>query len=267
MRIAREEGLPGSGAGSGEDPVVAPADPAGQRGECAVVPGERLHGPGRRPPVLRAGREDQHRRGGDPRAQVRGEPRPELADEARAPELHLPRAHLHVPDLEDGEAFPRSPGLGPRAEELELDGPDLRGLEEGVDTGRVCLEHRARFRGRPLVVDAGAPVEPEPARQHVLGDARFAHELCPSPARPPAVVLHVPEPILGVDEALGEERVVGGPGPRVGNALVVPPDVDGSRQTTKPLGAREIGKRGRQVAPLEVPGGRPGKMVGHRRLP
>ena len=265
--IAGDEGAPGGGARPGEDPAVAPADPAGEGREGGVVPAQGLQGAGRRPAVLRAGREDQHRPRGGSRGQVGGQPRAEVADETGAPELHLPGPHLHVADLEDGEAVPRRPGLGPRAEKLELDGPDLRGVEEGIDAGRVGLEHHARLGGRPLVVDAGASVEAEPARQHVLGDGGLAHELRPSSARPSAVVLHVPQPILGVDESLGEERVVEGSGPRVRDTLAVPPDVDGARQAPESLRAREIGKRGHEVAPVEAPGGRPGEIVGHRRLP
>ena len=62
------------------------------------------------------------------------------------------------------------------------------------------------------------------------------------------VVFHVPEAILGVDEALREERVVDAPGPRVGDALGVSPDLDGAGEAREPQGARQIGKRRGEVA-------------------
>ena len=46
----------------------------------------------------------------------------QVLHEPGAPRLELPGAHHGVPDLEDGQALPRLPGLRPRPEQLELDG-------------------------------------------------------------------------------------------------------------------------------------------------
>jgi hypothetical protein len=72
-----------------------------------------------------------------------------------------------------------------------------------------------------------------------------------------AVVLHVPQAILSVDEALGEEGVVKAPGARVGGAVRVTPDVHPADKAVKALRAREVGERGSELGP----------SCGHCRLP
>ena len=259
VRIARDERAARGGPGPGEDPVVAPADP-GRAGEpsTAACSSSVPTAAGRRPAGLGAGRNDQHGRLGRARRQVGGQPGAELPHQPGAPELHLPGPHLDVPDLEDGEAVRRRPRLGAEVEELELDRPGLGRGDEGVDAGRVRVEHRARLGRRDLVVDAGAPLEPEAPGERILRHADLADQLRPAPGRPAAVVLHVPEPILGVDEALREERVVDGPGPRVGDALGDLARLDGAGEAAGAGGSssdRGAPRRGRVGSSAGRPAG------------
>jgi hypothetical protein len=76
----------------------------------------------------------------------------------------------------------------------------------------------------------------------------------------------VPQAILRVDEALAEKRVTDRTGPDVGSSLGIPPDVDGAAEIGETLGAREIGKRCREVFSAEPPRRRQSGTVSHRSL-
>ena len=157
-----------------------------------------------------SGRNDQHGGRLGARAESRRQGGPEMAEEPGAPELCFPRAHVHVPHLEHGQAVPRRPRLRTRVEEPELDRQDPRRRQEGVDPRRVGIEHRPRLGVLRLVVRARARADPQPAGSDILPEGSRAGPFRPSPPRAAPVELHVPQPVLGVHEPLGEERV-GGP--------------------------------------------------------
>src|SRR5262249_53407516 len=110
----------------------------------------------------------------------------------------------------------------------ELDAQPGAARDERVDAGGERLEHHARVgrRGRPVA--AGAVLEPEAAKQLIALDAPPAHPPGPAALGAPPVVLHLEEPVLGVDPSLAEESVGRRGGADVGDALAIAEDLDGS---------------------------------------
>ena len=105
------------------------------------------------------------------------------------------------------------------------------GVDEGVDAGRVGLQHRPRLVVQVLVVEPDGRADLEPAHLHVLLQDVGARVLRPSAVGHQAVVLHVPQPVLCGGEGLSEEGVTGGAGPHVGNAVRVAVDVHRALQS------------------------------------
>src|SRR5690606_17038976 len=72
----------------------------------------------------------------------------------------------------------------------------------------------------------GCVAQPTAAREHVERDGGLARDLGPSAVRTTPVVLELAEAILGVDEALPEERVVRGHRAHVRDPPLVAEDLD-----------------------------------------
>ena len=146
------------------------------------------------------------------------------------PELRLEDTHQDVTSLEDREAVPRLPPVGRVVYQRELGGK-RPGIDEGVDAGRVGLQHRPRLVVQVLVVEPDRRADLEPAHLHVLLQDVGARVLRPSAVGHEAVVLHVPQPVLCGGEGLSEEGVTGGAGPHVGNAVRVAVDLHRALQS------------------------------------
>jgi hypothetical protein len=97
--------------------------------------------------------------------------------------------------------------LTPGAEDLEAGG-DLR-----VERRRLAL---------------GGPPDAEGEHQAVDRQRSRARDLGDAAAHDPAVEVHLPEPVLRVAEALGEEEVGVRGGPHVRHSPAVAPDGDGT---------------------------------------
>ena len=126
-------------------------------------------------------------------------------------------------------------------------GERVGAVDEGVDAGGVCVEDHAGVSVHGGVVGLRAGSEAEAAHELVLFQSAVADGLGPASAAAQAVVLHVPETVLGGDEALGEESVVLVFSLNVGDAEVVTVDLDLALQSVKLQGAGEDGDCGRQL--------------------
>jgi hypothetical protein len=194
-----------------------------------------------------AGRNDQRRLVAGAGAQAGDPLGAERLEDSEPPELVAERPHQGVPDLEDGAAVPGLPGFGGGAEQPKLDGEDGCGLKEGVDAGAVGVQHGAGLGVEGGVVGAGAFGDPGAAHQDVLIDAGRPDVLGPAAGGAAAVVLHVPESILGVDVPLPEEDVVRGGGFDVGDAEAVADGLDGALEAGQVHGAVVLGNRRGEV--------------------
>ena len=138
--------------------------------------------------------------------------------------------------------MPGRPRLGLGIDESILDGQRSCGLDERVDAGGVGFKHRLRRRAAHRQVRFRGLLNAERAHGPILVEAGLADELRESTERPVAVVVHVPEAILGGREALREKRVVFGRGADVWHAPSVADDVDRRVQFADADGGLEIGQ-------------------------
>ena len=159
--------------------------------------------------------------------------RTNLVKDLGPPDLRLENPHEDVPYLVDHQAVPRLPGLWGYSRYLILHRQDRRRLDESVDTASVRIHHLPGPLADGLVVGPGAGLQPESPHHLVLVHRRRPHHLRPASRSPQAVVFHVPELVLGSNEALGEKRVALAGGPDVRNAVAVPVHVHGGFQSRK----------------------------------
>jgi hypothetical protein len=160
----------------------------------------------------------------------------------------------HDEAYEEGVA--RSPGGGLVAEETELE-RQVGALEGhgGVYAGGILVEE-VKLIGREGGDGAvGGGAELEGALEAVVGEKRDAEDLGEGPGAMAAEGVHLPEAVLGGDEALGEEKIVERGGAEVGDAVGVALDGDGSREAGKGHGAVELGKGVVHGLVDPVPGG------------
>ena len=151
---------------------------------------------------------------------------------ARAPDLGLEHAHQDVANLVNHQALPGLPRLRPFVLGEKASNGILGGQraihvilslskDESVDPGGVGVEHHAGVAVHDVVVGLGAGYQAEAAHQLVLFQCAVADGLGPAAAASQAVVLHMPQPVLGGHKSLGEEGVVLVFGPHVGDAQLV----------------------------------------------
>ena len=213
VRVAGHQRPARPGARAGQRPRVRPAGQVDQRrqGRAHLLERRRVRPGGR---AERAGRHDErdvragaaleagHGRG----AEQRGEP--------AAPQLGLPAGERHVPDQEHGAAVPRLPRIGGDPGEAQIGRQGRARAEPRVDAGRVRVEHGAARRVEMLVLPPGRAAQVGSAGEDVEAEAGSPDYLGPSAVGATPVVLELAQPILGLHEPLGEERVVGAGGPR-----------------------------------------------------
>ena len=159
-------------------------------------------------------------------------------------------------DEADEEGIARSPWGGLVAEETELE-REVGALEGhgGVYAGGVLLEE-VKLIGREGGDGAvGGGAELEGALEAVVGEERGAEGLGEGAGGVAAEGVHLPEAVLGGDEALGEEKIVERGGAEVGDAVGVALDGDGGGEAGDGHGAVELGKGVVHGLVDPVPGG------------
>ena len=238
VRVAGHQRSTRSGPGAGQRPVVAARIGLAHRADGLLEVGEVRQRVVSGAVVLRGRRHDEQI-APVARQQLCRPARTERVQQLRPPQLRLEDAHQDVPTLEDGQAVPRLPPLRLVFYQRELGG-QRPGVDEGVDSGRVGVQHRPRLVVQVLVVEPDRRTDLEPAHLDVLLQGVGARVLGPSAVGQQSVVLHVPQPVLGRREGLPEEGVAGGAGPHVGNPVGVAVDVDRALQPVHGRGPGEL---------------------------
>ena len=101
-----------------------------------------------------------------------------------------------------------------------------RHSDQRVDARRISGQHVSRGRRERRQVALHRSREAQPPVQRIPGDtSRPGHLRRPAEAAAP-VVVHLPQPVSGVHEALGDERVVLARRPAVRHAVPVPDHLD-----------------------------------------
>ena len=112
----------------------------------------------------------------------------------------------------------------------------------GVDPGAVGVERARRAGSSRILLALGEIADAEGAHQPVAGHPRLAGDLREPPAGDAAVEVHLPEPVLGVDEPLPEPEVGAAGGGDVRDAPAIPGDLQrpaDSRHREVALGLRQ----------------------------
>src|SRR5262249_29384708 len=111
------------------------------------------------------------------------------------------------------------------------------------------VEHRARLGVHRRVVRARARAQSKATELPVLANRRDPRVLGPSTVGPPAIVLHVPEPITGVAESMGTEGVAEAAGPGAREAAPVAADLDPALETGRGDRFAQVGDGVRELLP------------------
>ena len=138
------------------------------------------------------------------------------------PKFGLEHAHKYMPDFIDNQTVPRLPRLRFQASNPVLNGQTAGGLEKGIDTGGIGIEHHPGLRANSLIVSLGGRFQPEPPHEFVLRQTGNAHNFSPTSGTAAPVVLHVPQSVLSGGESLGKEGIPLATGPDMGNSEAVP---------------------------------------------
>ena len=142
------------------------------------------------------------------------------------PNLGFKDTHEDVADLVDHQTVPRLPRLRPYARNGVFRRQRVRAVNKRIDPSGVSVKHHARVVVHDFVVGLGAGHETKAPHELVLLQCAVSDSLGPPAAAAQAVVLHLPQPVLGGDEALGEKRIVYVSSPDVGDAKFVPVYLD-----------------------------------------
>ena len=140
-------------------------------------------------------------------------------------------------------------------------GSAAEGAVGGVDPGAIGLELGPQVRVEVVLLALGEIADAEGAHQPVARQARLAGDLREAPAGRPAVEVHLPEPVLGVDEPLGEPEVRAARRGDVGNAPAIPGDLDRRADPGGSKAALELRQRSAQQ-PVPGRGGGSGAQRG-----
>ncbi len=115
-----------------------------------------------------------------------------------------------------------------------------QGLVHAVD---VALDGLASELGQVLERALGRASQPQRAHGHVGRHRGLAEDLGQAPGHQAALVLHLPQAVLGVDVAEAEPGVLRPRREHVRHAVRVAHDVDRRRQAVHALLARQRGQR------------------------
>ena len=178
-----------------------------------------------------------------------------------AGELHLPVAAQVVSQQpRDQQGIGGRPRLGHVAQEPELDGqgaPFDGLLDVGGHAGRVRFQHGACFGAGRRQAGGRGLLQAQRAEEAVPIQRRLAHHLREAAGGPAPVHVHLPQPVLRGDVALGKEEVVQVGGFDVGDAPVVPVDPHLAAEPGQVHGALALGRRAAQVPVAPADDGHP----------
>ena len=167
------------------------------------------------------------------RHQLGGPLRPDAREQVSAQELvrvvgaEIPRHHLD-PHQDVGPGPRRR--LEAQQRELRRQRAGSRG-EKRIHAGDVRLDLRPGIVRQPLPRGARRAAESDRAEEPVLRNRRGAEDFRQPAVADPALKLHLPQPVLGMDEAEAEERVALRRGEDVRDGVGVAHDLDRPRQS------------------------------------
>ena len=135
------------------------------------------------------------------------------------------------------------PWRRPEAQQRELRRQRRIGGEKRIHAGAVRLDLTAGIVGQPLPGGARRASEPDRPQEPVLRNRRGAEDFRQHPVPDSALELHLPQPVLGVDEAETEERVPLGRREDVRDGVGVAHDLHRSRESFDVNGAAHLRQR------------------------
>src|SRR6516225_2962733 len=116
---------------------------------------------------------------------------------------------LHSKKLAHGETIGWPPPLWSVTQQCKLNRQLLAAIQECIDARRISTEHIHEFGRDQWDAGGGVAVEPECA-QRTIGGKRFCAEHFRQAAlNNPALLIHLEEPLLGVDETQSEIEILG----------------------------------------------------------
>ncbi len=245
VRVAGQKRLAAGGTVAGNHPAIAAAGGFPQVVEGGSSPAQFGQAGIRRPGIGCSRRQDLQLAGRIARGQGSGLFRPQLANQLRLPYLGLKHAHQDVAHLENYQAVPGLPGFRAQAGDGILNRQRAcggRGLDVGVDSPGVSVQHLTGMVVHRLVIGPGAGFQAKAAHQQVLLQRLRTYHLGPTSAAPAPVVLHLPQPVLGGDKPLGKKGVRLAAGPQVGDAPAVAVHLGGGAQPLEGNGAVGFGQ-------------------------
>ena len=157
-----------------------------------------------------------------------------------APKLAVPNAHQNVANLERRTRIPWVPALRTPADQIVLGGQRLGRVDEGVHTGGIGIQHRLRLVVERVVIGARRFAKTEPSHEDILLDSHRSGELRPTTIGPMAIVIHLPKPVLSVNEPLDEKRIMRRCRAHMRNAKLISIDVDRFVESVERQRARDV---------------------------
>ena len=115
--------------------------------------------------------------------------------------------------------------------------------DAGVDPGGVKVERRQHGLGQVLDLPFRQPIKAKGAHPLVRRKRRRSQDLGQPPGAEAAHGFHLPQTVLGMDEAEGEIGVAAGFGENMGNAGIVAVDLDRLLEDRDLNGAVGFGQR------------------------
>ena len=282
MRVVGEDRFAAFGARARDDPRDDPGIARARRSQRGRQAGQEPVGRGQRSIQVGRGRAQ----GGRPAGRIG---RPHLVDltlgeprrQARAEQLVAPIAgQPERNELTPEQAVDRGPGRGAVAQRQELrrQGAGMA-VQVSVDPGGIGLEEGAQARREQTQALLGLAPEAQGAHQPVAGQGPAPHDLGqPAGAEPPHGV-HLPQPVLGMDETEGESGVLFARRANGHHPVVVAQHLDRGRQASEAEPAVGLGQRACQPEPAAArgqdeqgrqngePAPKPGQAAGHRIAP
>ncbi len=234
----------GGRLGAVHDPVVAGAAPGHGQGQLPELGQDvRPH-----PPRRGAGRQHQGLVGGIEGLQFGQHLGAEAFQEPGAQHLPVPVAR-EGPGHEapDGQRVGHLPGLGAVAEQQALQGWAAT-RQPGVHAGGEGLQRLPHLRLQTVHVAPRHPADSHPPHQAVVFQGGLPQHLGQGARGQPPVEVQLPEAVLGLDVAQGEEEVPQVAGVDVGDAPAVAQDLDLLAQAHQPRLPLQLGRASPQQA-------------------
>ena len=117
-------------------------------------------------------------------------------------------------------------------------------VEVGIDPRGIGADCSLHLRGQAGEIPFDKPVESQGPHVPIEPERGLAEYLGQAPGAEAALHVHLPQPVLGVDEAQREIGVLKGLGEDVGHGIGVADDLHGCPKAREPDLAAEIRERG-----------------------